>query len=97
MVCTRIKEDEILPRSFVEFQDDGALVASGLVLSSHRLPVFVLIILALDSGLDAIGRVWDLRTGRTAMVLDGHVQGIFSIAFSPNGYVYSIITVETGT
>ena len=37
-------------------------------------------------GLDAIGRVWDLRTGRTAMVLDGHVQAIFSIAFSPNGY-----------
>ena len=38
------------------------------------------------SGLDAIGRVWDLRTGRTAMVLDGHVQGIFALAFSPNGY-----------
>ena len=39
------------------------------------------------SGLDAIGRVWDLRTGRTAMVLDGHVQAIFAIAFSPNGLV----------
>ena len=39
------------------------------------------------SGLDAIGRVWDLRTGRTAMVLDGHVEGILSMAFSPNGYV----------
>ena len=38
------------------------------------------------SGLDAIGRVWDLRTGKTAMVLDGHVQGIFAISFSPNGY-----------
>lgn len=37
-------------------------------------------------GLDAIGRVWDLRTGRTAMVLDGHVQGIFGIDFSPNGW-----------
>jgi len=36
-------------------------------------------------GLDAIGRVWDLRTGRTAMVLDGHVQAIFSLAFSPTG------------
>jgi len=50
----------------VEFQNDGALVASG--------------------GLDAIGRVWDLRTGRTAMVLDGHVKAIFAIGFSPNGY-----------
>lgn len=39
------------------------------------------------SGLDAIGRVWDLRTGRTAMVLDGHAQAIMSIDFSPNGYV----------
>jgi WD40 repeat protein len=39
------------------------------------------------SGLDAIGRVWDLRTGRTAMVLDGHVEGILTMAFSPNGYV----------
>ena len=39
-----------------------------------------------SSGLDAIGRVWDLRTGRTAMVLDGHVEAIFSISFSPNGY-----------
>jgi WD40 repeat protein len=36
-------------------------------------------------GLDAIGRVWDLRSGRTAMVLDGHVQGIYGISFSPNG------------
>jgi len=50
----------------VEFQNDGALVASG--------------------GLDAIGRIWDLRTGRTAMVLDGHVEAIFALAFSPNGY-----------
>lgn len=43
--------------------------------------------MAASGGLDAIGRVWDLRTGRTAMVLDGHVQGILSIAFSPNGFV----------
>ena len=49
----------------MEFQDDGALVASA--------------------GLDAIGRIWDLRTGRTAMVLDGHVEGILSLAFAPNG------------
>jgi len=39
-----------------------------------------------SGGLDAIGRVWDLRTGRTAMVLDGHVRDIFSVAFSPNGH-----------
>lgn len=49
---------------------------------SLRKPVFT----DVHSGLDAIGRVWDLRTGRTAMVLDGHVEGILTIAFSPNGY-----------
>ena len=56
--------------------------------------------LSLCSGLDAIGRVWDLRTGRTAMVLDGHVQAIFSIAFSPNGYVdllSSCVTIVSTT
>lgn len=38
-------------------------------------------------GLDAIGRVWDLRSGKNAMVLDGHAQAIFAMDFSPNGYV----------
>ena len=47
------------------------------------------------SGLDAIGRVWDLRTGRTAMVLDGHVQAIFAIDFSPNGFAcFCYLTIE---
>lgn len=39
-----------------------------------------------SSGLDAIGRVWDTRTGRTAVVLDGHVQSILGLDFSSNGY-----------
>lgn len=42
--------------------------------------------LSASGGLDGIGRVWDLRTGRTAMVLDGHAQAIFAIDFSPNGF-----------
>ena len=37
------------------------------------------------SGLDAIGRVWDLRTGRTAMDLNGHILAIYAMDFSPNG------------
>ena len=53
-----------------------------MLLLTLRGPAFTTI----HSGLDAIGRVWDLRTGRTAMVLDGHVEGILSMAFSPNGY-----------
>lgn len=33
-----------------------------------------------------MGRVWDVRTGRTAMVLDGHAREILGVAFAPNGY-----------
>jgi U4/U6 small nuclear ribonucleoprotein PRP4 len=76
----------------VEFQHDGALVASGYVcliymlVSSQTYRTFV-------RGLDAIGRVWDLRTGRSAMVLDGHIQSIFSIAFSPNGFGWILLDI----
>ncbi|KAL4401738.1 U4/U6 x U5 tri-snRNP complex protein [Malassezia pachydermatis] len=60
----------------VDFQNDGALLASGYVFGLWLT----------CSGLDAIGRVWDTRTGRTAMVLDGHAREILSMAFAPNGY-----------
>lgn len=72
----------------IAFQEDGALVCTGLVLS---LPFPSLSSLTktstCNSGLDAIGRVWDLRSGKTAMVLDGHVKDILGIDFSPNGFV----------
>ena len=32
------------------------------------------------------GRVWDMRTGRSILTLQGHVQGILTMDFSPNGY-----------
>lgn len=38
------------------------------------------------SGLDALGRLWDVRSGRSAMVLDGHAREILSLSFAPNGY-----------
>jgi FOG: WD40 repeat len=37
-------------------------------------------------GLDAFGRVWDLRTGRCIMFLEGHLKSVFSVDFSPDGY-----------
>ena len=37
-------------------------------------------------GLDSFGRIWDLRTGRCVMFLEGHLKEIYSINFSPNGY-----------
>lgn len=38
------------------------------------------------SGLDAFGRVWDLRTGRCVMFLEGHLGSIYGVDFSPNSY-----------
>lgn len=40
---------------------------------------------SLPRGLDAFGRVWDLRTGRCIMFLEGHLKEIYGINFSPNG------------
>ncbi|KAJ3257729.1 hypothetical protein HK103_004356 [Boothiomyces macroporosus] len=37
-------------------------------------------------GYDAIGRVWDLRTGRSIMVLKSHIKPILALNWSPNGY-----------
>ena len=31
------------------------------------------------------GRLWDMRTGRSVMVMEGHVRGILALDFSPNG------------
>ena len=38
------------------------------------------------SGLDAYIRIWDLRSGRSICVLEGHVKQIHALDFSPNGY-----------
>lgn len=37
-------------------------------------------------GLDSFGRVWDLRTGRCIMFMEGHLKAILGIDFSSNGY-----------
>ena len=36
--------------------------------------------------MDSFGRVWDLRTGRCIMFMEGHLKGILSVDVSPNGY-----------
>ncbi|MGH0174504.1 UNVERIFIED_CONTAM: hypothetical protein FKN15_068193 [Acipenser sinensis] len=41
---------------------------------------------SLDRGLDAFGRLWDLRTGRCIMFLEGHLKEIYGLSFSPNGF-----------
>jgi U4/U6 small nuclear ribonucleoprotein PRP4 len=36
--------------------------------------------------MDSIGRIWDLRTGRTVMILEGHVREIFGMDWGVDGY-----------
>lgn len=37
--------------------------------------------------MDALGRVWDLRTGRCVYVMQGHVKPVLAIDFHPDWYV----------
>ncbi|KAF3575664.1 hypothetical protein DY000_02035804 [Brassica cretica] len=39
-----------------------------------------------SSGLDSLARVWDLRTGRSILVFQGHIKPVLAVTFSPNGY-----------
>ena len=39
-----------------------------------------------DQSVASVGRVWDVRTGRSITTLQGHVKGILSMDFSPDGY-----------
>lgn len=34
-----------------------------------------------------VGRLWDVRTGRNVLTLEGHIKPILSMDFSPNGYL----------
>ncbi|KAG7583512.1 WD40 repeat, partial [Arabidopsis suecica] len=39
-----------------------------------------------SSGFDSLARVWDLRTGRSILVFQGHIKPVLSVDFSANGY-----------
>ena len=51
--------------------------------------------LCVDSGLDAFARVWDLRTGRGIMFLEGHLKSVLAVDFSPNGFETRPISILT--
>ena len=36
--------------------------------------------------MEAVGRIWDLRSGKCILVLQGHVKSVLAIDFSPNGF-----------
>jgi U4/U6 small nuclear ribonucleoprotein PRP4 len=39
-----------------------------------------------SAGLDSIGRIWDMRTGRTVMILEGHIGPIHAVDWSTDSY-----------
>ena len=47
--------------------------------------------LVATTGMDSLGRVWDLRTGKCVMVLEGHVKDVLCVDWSPDGH-----TLATG-
>ena len=36
-------------------------------------------------GMDSCARIWDLRSGKCLMVLQGHLKNVLTVDFSPNG------------
>ena len=61
----------------VAFSPDGQFVASGESLEAAGMHA--------ARGGPAAVRVWDVRTGKELMALDGHAQGVRDVAFSPDG------------
>ena len=51
-----------------------------------RVPVSILHLFFSSSGMDACGRIWDLRSGKCIMMLDGHLKNVLAMDFSPNGW-----------
>lgn len=48
--------------------------------------------LAITGGHDAVARVWDLRTGKNVLVLQGHLKPVLAVDTAPNGYTpYPIV------
>jgi U4/U6 small nuclear ribonucleoprotein PRP4 len=62
----------------ISFQNDGALAVTGYAFN----PISFIT----SSGMDCYGRIWDLRTGRSIMLLHSHVQQVVAVDFSPCGY-----------
>lgn len=61
-------------------------MCDGVIALLYKSLIVFSLFFFLYSGLDAFGRVWDLRTGRCVMFLEGHLGSIYGVDFSPNGY-----------
>ena len=47
--------------------------------------VFFITTMASCSAMDGCGRLWDLRSGKCILLMDGHQNGVLGVDFSPNG------------
>ncbi|OAA68097.1 pre-mRNA splicing factor [Niveomyces insectorum RCEF 264] len=74
---------------------DGANGAELLRQEGHSRGVYAVSFnsdgsLIASAGLDSIGRIWDLRSGRTVMILDGpldgHIKPIYGLDWSADGH-----------
>lgn len=79
-VCLLEQEGHSRSVYTVAFQCDGSLAASGGLDAIGNHPVI------LYPPFLALGIIWDCRTGRSILTLQGHIKKILGIDFAPNGY-----------
>ena len=63
-------------------------VQPGNLFELHLLNfrIFYIYLHQIYRGQDAYGRIWDLRTGRCVLFMEGHLKTILTVDFSQNGY-----------
>lgn len=87
-VCLLEQEGHSRAVYSIAFQCDGSLAASaGLdaIGGSFSKSCF--------TNFPFLGRIWDCRSGRSILTLQGHAKKILGIDFSPNGYCLATGTV----
>ena len=60
------------------FNGVGVGVGVGVILVSVAVSA---------SAFDGCGRLWDLRSGKCIMLMDGHLKGVVAVDFAPSGWV----------
>lgn len=71
--------------SAVQFSPDCSMIASAGMLLSHVSTIAQYILTGFSAGTDAAVKVWDTLTGRLVYTFEGHMAGISTLAWSPDG------------
>lgn len=87
------QEGHSKPVHNIAFHCDGSVAVTGSVIFYICITIFLIfnlthkpVFLTFCRGMDSFARVWDLRTGRCIMFMEGHLKGVLGIDISPNGY-----------